>query len=84
MIDGRIQQMEAFVKIEVTEKDLLMQKWYSLTQAVASIERVMLTAADHGPEGLWTACRAARDQTIEAKHIVNRRLEIVQKMKDEE
>ena len=68
------------MKIVVTEKDLLMQKWMSLSQAVAAIERTMLTA--DGPEDLWMACRTAREHTIAAKHIVNRRLAELRKGQD--
>jgi hypothetical protein len=66
------------MKISVMDRDLLMQQWLSLSQAVAAIERTMLTA--DGPKDLWLACRTAREHAIAAKHIVNSRLAEVQRV----
>jgi hypothetical protein len=62
----------------VKERERLLQKWLSLSEAVAAIERTMLTA--DGPKDLWLACRTAREHAIAAKHIVNSRLAEVQRV----
>lgn len=64
----------------VTEKDLMMQYWKSLTDATAAIERTMLLASDSGHEELWRRCRTARDAALKAKAQTNWHLERIQEI----